>query len=62
MPLSAPARTRRPEIDAILAADAADVAAAGISQKPSFFVNGKPLTAFGAQELYDLVRSEMGDG
>lgn len=50
----------RPEIDAILAADAADVAAVGIRQTPSFFVNGKPLPEFGAQELYDLVVSEIG--
>lgn len=26
---------------------------------PTFFVNGKPLTEFGPQQLYDLVAAEV---
>jgi protein-disulfide isomerase len=46
-------------ISAVLTQDAADVAAVGITQTPTFFVNGKPLTEFGPQQLYDLVTSEV---
>lgn len=49
-----------PEIDAVLSADAADLEAAGVRQTPTFFVNGKPLPTFGAQQLYDLVLAEIG--
>lgn len=48
-----------PEIDAVLKQDIADVQANGVQRTPSFFVNGKTLTKFGPQELYDLVRSEV---
>lgn len=48
-----------PEIEAVLKQDIADVASNGVRQTPSFFVNGKTLTKFGPQELYDLVRSEV---
>lgn len=47
------------KIDAVLAQDAADAKAVGVSGTPTFFVNGKPLTEFGAQPLYDLIKSEM---
>lgn len=46
-------------VTAVLAQDAADVAAVGLTQTPTFFVNGKPLTEFGPQQLYDLVTSEV---
>lgn len=46
-------------INAVLTQDAADVAAVGLTQTPTFFVNGKPLTEFGPQQLYDLVTSEV---
>ncbi len=56
------ARARRdmaaPEIDAVLRQDVADLRAAGVRGTPTFFVNGKPLPSFGAQQLYDLVRTE----
>jgi protein-disulfide isomerase len=47
------------EITAVLEQDMADGAAAKVQQTPTFFVNGKPLTTFGPQELYDLVTSEV---
>jgi protein-disulfide isomerase len=30
-----------------------------VRQTPTFFVNGKPLTNFGPQQLHDLVRTEV---
>lgn len=54
------AEMNAPAIDAVLASDRADLAAAGVRQTPTFFVNGKPLPAVGVQELYDLVLSELG--
>ncbi len=48
-----------PDITAALNQDTADVHAAGVKQTPTFFVNGKPLPSFGAQQLYDLVSSEV---
>lgn len=46
-------------INAVLTQDAADVAAVGLTQTPTFFVNGKPLTDFGPEQLYQLVTSEV---
>lgn len=48
-----------PEVDAVLAQDVADVKANKVEQTPTFFVNGKPLTEFSPQGLYDLVKSEI---
>ena len=48
-----------PGIVATLNQDAADVASLGVQRTPTFFVNGKPLTEFGAQQLFDLVRGEV---
>lgn len=48
-----------PDITAVLNQDMADVQVVGVSQTPTFFVNGKPLPSFGAQQLYDLVESEV---
>jgi protein-disulfide isomerase len=48
-----------PEIDAILAKDAADVKKVGIQGTPTFFVNGKLLTKFGPEPLLELVQSEL---
>jgi len=57
------ARARRdarlPGIVAILKKDAADITAVGVRRTPTFFVNGKRLTDFGAQQLFDLVKSEV---
>ncbi len=47
------------KIDAVLAQDTADAKAVGVSGTPTFFVNGKPLPEFGAQPLYDLIKSEI---
>lgn len=48
-----------PEVTAILQQDIADSDAAGATKTPTFFVNGKPLPRFGAQQLYDLVEHEV---
>ncbi len=48
-----------PDITAILNQDMADVRAAGVEKTPTFFVNGKPLPSFGAEQLYALVREEV---
>lgn len=48
-----------PEVAAILAQDAKDVEAVNLRGTPTFFVNGKPLTEFGPQQLYELVTSEV---
>jgi protein-disulfide isomerase len=39
--------------------DVADVKANGVRQTPTFFVNGKPLTEFSPQGLYNLVGAEL---
>ncbi len=49
-----------PEIAGVLKQDGADIAAVGVRGTPTFFVNGKPLQKFGAQQLYDLVKEEVG--
>ena len=48
-----------PDVVAILNQDRADVEAFGIRQTPTFFVNGKPLDPFGANELRRLVAAEV---
>ena len=48
-----------PEITATIERDAADAKKVGVSGTPTFFVNGKPLTNFGAQQLYDLIWTEI---
>lgn len=48
-----------PDITAILNQDMADVKEVGVRKTPTFFVNGKPLPSFGAEQLYELVREEV---
>jgi protein-disulfide isomerase len=48
-----------PEVAEILRLDAADTKALGVQQTPTFFVNGRPLTDFGPQQLFDLVTDEV---
>lgn len=48
-----------PEVAALLAQDTQDVQAIDLRGTPTFFVNGKPLTEFGPQQLYELVTSEV---
>lgn len=47
------------EITNVLNQEMADIRALGVRQTPTFFVNGKPLPSFGAQQLTDLVQSEV---
>ena len=49
----------QPGIVAVLSKDSDDVKTVGIQQTPTFFVNGKPLTNFGQEELKALVQSEV---
>ena len=57
------ARARRdmnlPGIDAIIRQDITDLKAVGLRGTPTFYVNGKPLPAFGRKELENLVRGEV---
>ncbi|WP_027469422.1 DsbA family protein [Deefgea rivuli] len=48
-----------PQIATRLAQDTADVAALNVKKTPSFFVNSKPLTQFGADEFSALVQAEV---
>lgn len=48
-----------PEVTAVLEQDIADSQASGATKTPTFIVNGKHLPSFGAQQLYDLVESEV---
>lgn len=48
-----------PNITAILSQDSSDLKRVGVRRTPTFFVNGKPLQSFGAQQLYDLVSQEV---
>jgi protein-disulfide isomerase len=47
------------KITAALNQDIQDLATVGVSQTPTFFVNGKPLQDFGVQQFQDLVRGEV---
>lgn len=49
-----------PGIVAVLNQDKADLSAVGVRQTPTFFINGKRLTDFGAQQLMEMVRAEVG--
>lgn len=48
-----------PQTVGVLNQDRADVEAVGVCQTPTFFVNGKPLDPFGADELRALVAAEV---
>lgn len=48
-----------PEVTAVLEQDISDSKAVGATKTPTFLVNGKHLPSFGAQQLYDLVESEV---
>lgn len=50
---------KMPDVVGAMNLDAADVSAVGVRKTPTFFVNGKPLTEFGAQQLHDLVKAEV---
>ena len=48
-----------PQTVGVLNQDRADVETVGVRQTPTFFVNGKPLDPFGADELRALVAAEV---
>jgi protein-disulfide isomerase len=48
-----------PEIDRVIQQDLADVRALNVDKTPGFFVNGRPLQPFGAQQLRMLIQSEL---
>ena len=49
----------KPEIDAVLKQDAADVEANKVEQTPTFFVNGAPLTDFSEEGFKSLVKRQV---
>ena len=53
---------KSPDVVGVLNQDRADVQAVGIRQTPTFFVNGKPLLDFGAEQLLALVQAEVEAG
>ena len=48
-----------PEIEKIIRQDLADAKTLNVRKTPGFFVNGKPLTSFGYQQLQNLVESAI---
>ncbi|MFT6875874.1 MAG: protein-disulfide isomerase [Granulosicoccus sp.] len=48
-----------PAIDNVLAQDELDVETVGVRQTPTFFVDGRPLSEFGAEQLIDMVRMQV---
>jgi protein-disulfide isomerase len=49
-----------PAIAGIIARDLADAKTLDVRKTPGFFVNGKPLQVFGAQQLWQLLQAEIG--
>ncbi|MEQ9637826.1 MAG: thioredoxin domain-containing protein [Devosia marina] len=47
------------DVTAVLAQEIADLEALGVSQTPTFYVNGRELLDFGPQQLADLVAEEV---
>lgn len=48
-----------PETERIIQQDLADAKTLNVTMTPEFFVNGKPLPSFGADQLKDLVRDAL---
>jgi len=48
-----------PNIAKHIAQDSADAVALNVTKTPSFYVNGKPLTVFGYDQLVELIASEV---
>lgn len=48
-----------PSIEAALQQDMQDLTALGVNKTPTFFVNGRPLPSFGAEQLAALVAQEL---
>ena len=51
-----------PGVDSMLRLEAEDLVALKVERTPTFFVNGKLLVDFGAQQLLELVKNEVGGG
>lgn len=49
----------RPEMQALLETDVADLTALQVSKTPTFFVNGRSLPSFGPEQLAGLVAEEV---
>jgi len=49
----------QPAIEQVLRQDAEDVQTLEVRGTPTFFVNGKPLSALGPRQLYDAVANEV---
>lgn len=56
---AAKAVAKSSEVDAVLRQDFADLTALVVQQTPTFYVNGKPLTEFGPEQLLALVQAEV---
>ncbi len=50
---------QRPEMQALLEQDIADLTALQVNKTPTFFVNGRPLPSFGPDQLAALVAEEV---
>lgn len=48
-----------PGIESVLRQDMDDLTALGVNKTPTFFVNGRPLPSFGAEQLSALVAEEV---
>jgi protein-disulfide isomerase len=51
-----------PEVTRIVEQDIADTRTLNVTQTPEFFVNGRAMPSFGAQQLKDLVDEEIAKG
>jgi hypothetical protein len=48
------------EVQARMEQDRKDAVFLKVSKTPDYYVNGRPLPSFGAQQLADLIREELG--
>lgn len=48
-----------PKIEKIIAQDIEDANTLNVRKTPGFFVNGRPLVTFGAEQLHQLIKSEV---
>lgn len=48
-----------PDLEKLIRQDVADLKTLDVRQTPTFFVNGRPLPSFGAEQLQKLVEEEM---
>jgi len=51
---------KAPQADSVLKIDSEDVVALRVERTPTFFVNGRAMSTFGANQLLDLVKEEVG--